>query len=147
MLMGRVPARSDAAPPKTVTSLALLASQEANRNGSPTSTERICPSTKRSVETYSAGRAGSASLPPPAKVARSYHSYGACQRFNHKQNKGLRVGSFLERFLDRSGAPWRMSVGGYADPSKEVSGIRSLVRPKFASSPYPEVRLGNPTID
>ena len=36
------------------------------------------------------------------EVARSYHSYSVYQRFNSNRNKGLRVGSFLERFLDRS---------------------------------------------
>ena len=36
------------------------------------------------------------------EVARSYHSYSVYQRFNSNRNKGLLVGSFLERFLDRS---------------------------------------------
>jgi len=34
-------------------------------------------------------------------AARSYHFYGAYQRFNSNRNKGLLVSPFLELFLDR----------------------------------------------
>src|SRR5208337_4066618 len=56
---------------------------------------------KRSVETIQRRTRGSASR--AGEVARSYHSYGAYQRFNssQKQRPSGRV-LFLERFLDRS---------------------------------------------
>src|SRR5271157_6495593 len=44
------------------------------------------------------------------EVARSYHSYSVYQRFNSNRNKGLRVGFFSERFLDRSDDELSMQV-------------------------------------
>ena len=48
------------------------------------------------------GSRGSASLPAPAKWLGPITSSSAYQRFNSNRNNGLRVGPFLERFLDRS---------------------------------------------
>src|SRR5271157_1777816 len=52
---------------------------------------------KEASRRYSAGRAG-AHPSGAGEVARSYHSYDSTLT----RNKRLRVGSFLERFFDRS---------------------------------------------
>jgi len=64
--------------------------EEASRNTAPDARERI--------------PTGAGDVP------RSYHSYSVYERFNSNRNKGLRVSSFLERFLDRSDDELSMQV-------------------------------------